>query len=470
MDPEKREVLERQGYRIVGEHSGVKLCHWTKASLTKGIGCYKQTFYGIESHRCLQMTPAVDACNLACQFCWRTQEWGSDSLRVADDPSFIVDDSIRGQRELLSGFKGNPNVSTERVLEAWHPRNVAISLTGEPTLYKRLGEMIDEFKRRKMSTFLVTNGTTPSVLRRMHAEGRLPTQLYVTVAAPNEGIYRKLVAAKSDHEWKKLKETLALLPTLATRTVIRHTLVEGWNLGWEDEYAELDRIGRPMFIECKGYSFVGESRLRLEANNVPSHASIRRFAEGLADRIGYQVAAEREDSRVVLLTTDGQLHPILHRTNSRRRLLLPTPDTTTRTRGRPHPGPERRVQHAVALHAPGVRLRRIGRAHPADSNRDCAPPAADRWPVGLPDRHRPRHRGGQDGRRVADLPPRPEPRRIRPEVVRPLARGTMVRRQGGEVRRSDRIYRPVLAPQRPDDERHDSDLRLLGLQRRGQGA
>src|SRR5881396_3412437 len=285
MDAEKQEVLERQGYRIVGEHSGVKLCHWTKASLTKGVGCYKQTFYGIESHRCLQMTPAVDA--------------------------FNVDESIRGQRELLTGYKGNPNVSRERFLEAWHPTNVAISLTGEPTLYKRLGEMIDEFKRRKMSTFLVTNGTTPAVLRRMHSEGRLPTQLYVTVAAPNEGIYRKLVAAKSDHEWNKLRETLALLPTLPTRTVVRHTLVEGWNLGWEDEYAELDRLGKPMFIECNGYSFVGESRLRLQAENVPSHASIRTFAERLADRIGYRIAAEREDSRVVLLAQDGALHPIL---------------------------------------------------------------------------------------------------------------------------------------------------------------
>jgi len=86
--------------------------------------------------------------------------------------------------------------------------------------------------------------------------------------------------------------------------------VEGWNLGWEDEYAELDRIAKPMFIECKGYSFVGESRLRLEAENVPSHASIRTFAEQLADRIGYEVAAEREDSRVVLLTADGELHPL----------------------------------------------------------------------------------------------------------------------------------------------------------------
>jgi len=310
MDSQKQEVLERQGYRIVGEHSGVKLCHWTKASLTKGVGCYKQTFYGIESHRCLQMTPTVDACNLACQFCWRTQEWGSDSLLLADDPGLIVEDSIRAQRELLSGFKGNPNVTRERFLEAWHPTNVAISLTGEPTLYRRLGEMIDEFKRRSMSTFLVTNGTTPATLRRMQAEGRLPTQLYVTVAAPNEEIYQRLMVPKSGNEWRKLKETLALLPSLPTRTVIRHTLVEGWNLGWEDEYADLDRIAKPMFIECKGYSFVGESRLRLEAENVPSHASIRTFAERLANRIGYRVAAEREDSRVVLLTADGELHPL----------------------------------------------------------------------------------------------------------------------------------------------------------------
>ena len=310
VDVQKQEVLERQGYRIVGEHSGVKLCHWTKASLTKGIGCYKQTFYGIESHRCLQMTPTVDACNLACQFCWRTQEWGSDSLPLADDPGLIVEESIRAQRELLSGFKGNPNVPREKFLEAWHPTNVAISLTGEPTLYRRLGEMIDEFKRRNMSTFLVTNGTTPAALRRMHSEGRLPTQLYVTVAAPNEEIYRRLMVPKSGYEWRKLKETLALLPSLPTRTVIRHTLVEGWNLGWEDEYAELDRIGKPMFIECKGYSFVGESRLRLEAGNVPSHASIHAFAEHLANRIGYGIAAEREDSRVVLLTADGELHPL----------------------------------------------------------------------------------------------------------------------------------------------------------------
>jgi len=310
VDADRKEVLERQGYRIVGNHSGVKLCHWTKASLTKGVGCYKQTFYGIESHRCLQMTPAVDSCNLGCLFCWRTQEWGSNSLVEADDPGFIVEASIDAQQALLSGYKGNPSVTREKFLEARHPTNVAISLTGEPTLYRRLAEMINEFRRRNMSTFLVTNGTTPAVLRRMWAEGCLPTQLYVTVAAPNERIYAKLMAPKSDHEFSKLKETLALLPRLPTRTVIRHTLVDGWNLGWEDEYASLDRLGEPMFVECKGYSFVGESRLRLQAENMPPHASIRLFAERLGDRLDYEIAAERADSRVVLLTKDGKLHPL----------------------------------------------------------------------------------------------------------------------------------------------------------------
>jgi len=310
VDAAKREVLERQGYKIVGEHSGVKVCHWAKSKLTTGVGCYKETFYGIESHRCLQMTPTVDACNLACQFCWRAQEWGSDSLQLADDPDFVIDGAIEAQRKLLSGYGGDSRVPHERYVESLHPNQVAISLTGEPTLYRRLGEMIESYHRRGMTTFLVTNGTTPSVLRRLAVKGQLPTQLYVTVAAPNWDVYQRLMVPKSDHEWKKLRETLELLSELKTRTVIRHTLVAGWNLGWEDEYAALDALAGPMFIECKAYMFVGESRLRLTVDNMPSHAMIREFADRLAAKLGYQRASEREDSRVVLLTRDGRLHKL----------------------------------------------------------------------------------------------------------------------------------------------------------------
>ena len=308
MDGERREVLERQGYRIVGNHSGVKVCHWTKSKLTAGLGCYKETFYGIDSSRCLQMTPTVDACNLGCLFCWRAQEWGSDSLLQADDPEAIIDEAIEGQRGLLSGYGGDDRVPRDRFVQALSPNQVAISLTGEPTLYRRLGEMIQAYHRRGMTTFLVTNGTTPAVLRRLAANGQLPTQLYVTVAGPTREVYNRLLAAKSDHEFAKMKETLALLPSLKTRTVIRHTLVAGWNLGWEDEYAALDALARPQFIECKAYMFVGESRLRLTIDNMPPHASVREFARRLADRLRYGIAAERDDSRVVLLTPDGELH------------------------------------------------------------------------------------------------------------------------------------------------------------------
>ena len=34
-------------------------------------GCYKHTFYGIESHRCMETTPSL-ACANKCVFCWRS--------------------------------------------------------------------------------------------------------------------------------------------------------------------------------------------------------------------------------------------------------------------------------------------------------------------------------------------------------------------------------------------------------------
>uniref|UniRef100_A0A1D1XWE8 tRNA wybutosine-synthesizing protein 1 n=1 Tax=Anthurium amnicola TaxID=1678845 RepID=A0A1D1XWE8_9ARAE len=50
VNPIIRMNLERQGYKIIGSHSGVKLCRWTKSQLRGRGGCYKHSFYGIESH------------------------------------------------------------------------------------------------------------------------------------------------------------------------------------------------------------------------------------------------------------------------------------------------------------------------------------------------------------------------------------------------------------------------------------
>jgi tRNA wybutosine-synthesizing protein 1 len=96
-------------------------------------------------------------------------------------------------------------------------------------------------------------------------------------------------------------KTLQLFPSLSTRTVIRHTLVKDWNVGWEDEYARLDALANPMFIEPKGYVFVGDSRRRMSMDNMPSHEMITEFSKRLGDRLGMEILKERKDSRVLVL-------------------------------------------------------------------------------------------------------------------------------------------------------------------------
>ncbi|HEX08309.1 MAG TPA: 4-demethylwyosine synthase TYW1, partial [Thermoplasmatales archaeon] len=92
---------------------------------------------------------------------------------------------------------------------------------------------------------------------------------------------------------------------LDTRTVIRHTLVDGWNIdGYEKEYAKLDEKAEPWFIEPKGFVLVGSSRNRLTIKNMPTHSKIREFSRRLAEHLGYEIYGEREDSRVILLTRD----------------------------------------------------------------------------------------------------------------------------------------------------------------------
>ncbi len=295
-----KRILENQGYALVGKHSAVKLCHWLRKSLLESKACYKNTFYGIESHRCLQMSPAAFHCTQKCLYCWRFQGFTLTELKKeeADEPAYILERCIEEQRRLLTGYKGDERVDLKKWEEATEPKHVACSLTGEPTLYPFLSDFFEECHKRGMTTFLVTNGTNPEALENMDV---LPKQLYVTIAAPNEEIYKKLCCPLIPKAWEKLNETLELLPSLDTRTVIRHTLVKNWNLGYEKEYAKLDMKANPWFIEPKGYMFLGYSRQRMTLANMPSHEEIKKFGEKLAELTGYKIEAERKDSRVVLL-------------------------------------------------------------------------------------------------------------------------------------------------------------------------
>jgi len=299
------ETMKKQKYHFVGTHSSVKRCRWLYETLIHNRPCYKQKFYGIKTHQCIQMTPATFYCTQRCLFCWRAQsgdleiEWNEMKFPKWDSPEEIVEGSIKAHLAILSGYKGNPKTNQQKFREAQTPKHAAISLTGEPTLYEHIGELIHTFHKKGLTTFLVTNGTMPKVLAKLDEE---PTQLYISVCAPNETIYKQVCRPQIQKAWEKLNETLGLLPSFKCPTVIRITLVRGLNMQNIREYAKIVEKTRPTYIEPKAYMHVGFSRLRLDYDKMPSHKEIHEFATTLSEETGYNVINESKDSRVVLLS------------------------------------------------------------------------------------------------------------------------------------------------------------------------
>ena len=295
-------MLKKQQYEVVGNHSRVKTCHWTKSYLRGEGGCYKNKFYGINSHQCVQMTPTF-TCNNACVFCWRDLRYHTEPAMEGgiDDPNLIVEGTIEAQRKLLSGFGGNEKTSKEKFERAMEPQHVAISLDGEPTLYPRLTELIKEYKKKNFSTFVVSNGLLPERIEKLMEEP--PTQLYISVDAPNEELFNLIDRPIIKNAWQGLMKTLSILPKLREkmRTVLRFTLIKGMNMVEPEQWAEIIKLSNPMFVEVKAYMWVGMSRERLEQSNMPTHEEVNQFTLRIAKHADYKLIDEHEPSRVVLL-------------------------------------------------------------------------------------------------------------------------------------------------------------------------
>ncbi len=320
-------LLKKQGYALVGFEGGVKLCTWLKKSLKNEGHCYKQEFYGVKSHRCLQCAPGVNTCSHKCVFCWRPTQFTDAGMnkfiKDCKEKGFskesivkeLVNEMIEAQRKLIQGFKGNPRTDKKKFEEALNPSLAAISLSGEPTLYPFLPELIKEFKLRGIKTFIVSNGTNPSMIQRLINEAR-PTQLYVTLPACDEDMYKKVCNPLFPNGFNLLKKTLRILGNNSrVRSVIRLTLVKGLNMFVDnglnecvEKYAKLIALAKPWFIECKAYVRVGNSRERTSYDNMPSHKDIKEFSVALSHELkklglNYPLKLEKKDSRVILLTS-----------------------------------------------------------------------------------------------------------------------------------------------------------------------
>jgi len=309
--PDRLVKYKKAGYRIVGQnqHTGVEICRWTKSRMKGERNCYKAT-YGIRSHRCVQMTPTLDFCNFSCSWCWRS--FGPDrgkSENKWDSPKEIVDASIESQRKLLSGFGGNEKTPKHILAEAMDPSHFAISLDGEPTLYPKIVELIKEIKSRGMTAFLVTNGTTPHRLREMLEKDVVPTNLYISVYGPDEETFTKGTNAFAPSLWKKTMESLLLFQGFnkrGCRTVFRMTCVKGLTMQKPEEYAKLIKKSEPMFVELKGYAWLGESRDRLKQDAAPTMAELEEFAAEIVKVTGYTVKARDHVSRVIVMVKDDE--------------------------------------------------------------------------------------------------------------------------------------------------------------------
>ena len=250
-------------------------------------------------------------CDNSCIHCWRPIELDMTKMinkKKIDKPIEIIEKCIEAQNKLLTGFGGHLKVNKKRFLESKKPSHFAISLIGEPTLYPHIGELVSELRKQGKTSFIVTNGLHPEILKKLDKKNQLPTQLYVSLNSSNEKEYKEWQRSRMKNAWKKYNQTFELLNKLTKkgkRTVFRMTLVKGEKQNIDErhikEFAQLIKKSGVMYVEVKSYMSLGYARARMGYETMLSNKEIENFARRLAKETGYLVLDKHVPSRIVLL-------------------------------------------------------------------------------------------------------------------------------------------------------------------------
>ena len=306
--PRVAQQLKKAKYGV-SDHSTVGLCHWTKKSFKHEGSCYKHKFYGISTHSCMEFSPAGMYCENRCVYCWRHMEF-YDSMKMEPEnvaePQEIMTKLMEERRKLIMGHYGDSRSDKQRLDESLKPSHYAISLSGEPTMYPKLPELIKYLKSLEAtkSIFLVTNGQEPDMIQKLQDENALPTQLYLSTNAADYESFLKINKPKYDDSWQRWNKTLEMLKDLDTRTVLRITLIRDYNDQREmiPAFAKMLEESSPHFVEIKSYMHVGRSTNRLEHENMLEMDEVKKFSQEIVNQSKiFSVMDESYISRIVIL-------------------------------------------------------------------------------------------------------------------------------------------------------------------------
>jgi tRNA wybutosine-synthesizing protein 1 len=262
----------------------------------------------------MEMTPTAMNCENRCIYCWRPTEF-YDTLQMpehlVDEPDVIINQLLKERERLIMGFYGNPKSNKEKLDESLFPEHYAISLSGEPTMYPKLPNLIKYLKslNNTKSIFLVTNGQEPEMINRLIKEDALPTQLYLSTNASNRKTFYQINRPKYKDAWDRWLTTLNILADINTRTVLRMTLIRNYNSDLNNipEFVNVINKANPHFIEVKSYMHIGMSTNRLEHNNMLDVKEVREFTNNLQKNLqDYNIMDESEISRIVVLQNQNR--------------------------------------------------------------------------------------------------------------------------------------------------------------------